>query len=78
MTGMMACEACVYKSGQHARWCRKNIKTEDKRPPIPGACWIAWVDGEEDYDCLTGSGSTEDAAIEDLQEQLFEAEIDEE
>lgn len=72
----MACERCCFGSGEHARWCRKNIKTENMNPPIPGGpYWQAWVDGEVDYDCLTGLGSTEDAAVRDLQEQIFEGSI---
>jgi hypothetical protein len=45
-----------------------TIKTQHIYPPIPDRSndWIAWYDGHEEGP--TGSGKTEQAAIDDLKE----------
>ena len=48
-----------------------KIKTEFIAPAVPGSMfdWTAWIDGEEE-DGPSGYGVTEDAAIQDLRDQL--------
>lgn len=56
----------------------KTIETEHVYPPIPERCfdWSAIVpgeyDGAPDSNCLIGRGPTEQAAIDDLLEQIEE------
>jgi hypothetical protein len=42
-----------------------NIITQNICPPIPIRCydWVAWYDGREDW--ITGSGETEEEAVEE-------------
>jgi hypothetical protein len=50
-----------------------KIITDNVYPPIPIRCfdWCAYLDGQEEG--LVGCGETEQAAIDDLKQQIEEA-----